>query len=56
MKQALEIALKCIADDQPIPVDLAADLLSVGIDVENLEPSTPADTQLTTYTQLELDI
>lgn len=57
MRDHLEVALWCIENDRPIPVDVHATLIEQGIDISGLEPSTPADTQLHLLdAQSELDL
>ncbi len=41
MEGLLNLAQQLIAEDKPIPTDLAAKLLEAGIDVEELEYITP---------------
>ena len=53
MKSNLDLALELIADDLPLPADLHAALLEDGIDVDALEPSTAADTQLSLIPMLD---
>ena len=53
MKSNLDVALALIADDLPIPTDLAAALFEEGIILDAFEDSTAADTTLTTFTAPE---
>ena len=53
MKTNLDVALALIADDLPIPTDLAAALIEDGIIIDALEADNAADTSLTIFTASE---